>query len=170
MYDISSAAKRDSSDMRVIAGVTLNLLPPTFVAASLFSSSFPSAACADECNKTFFSTTFFEWRAPKWSDKMSACVWIYFLVSIPLTVGVVLAWLHTSKKVNKRKAKGLEDRQPQKEESIYSKDGCRRHFHENSHDLGGETEGEVLPSVNGGSVRRAGSRNSAEAIGGAENV
>ncbi|KAF2458657.1 hypothetical protein BDY21DRAFT_340956 [Lineolata rhizophorae] len=74
---IGKAVQNDSASMKTIAVLTMLFLPATFVSA-------------------LFSTTFFTFESnedgvpPKWfvSDKL----WIYFIVSCPLTVVVLAFW------------------------------------------------------------------------------
>ncbi|KAH0426458.1 hypothetical protein CcaCcLH18_10343 [Colletotrichum camelliae] len=81
---IAVATKEDSSQMRLIAFLTMVFLPATFVA-------------------TLFSMTFFQW-IPNDSDKMvSPFLWIYFVVALILTSFTVwlLRRLANSKKTTK---------------------------------------------------------------------
>ncbi|KAK3700731.1 hypothetical protein LTR37_015813 [Vermiconidia calcicola] len=152
-FEAAEAARRDSSDMRVIAWVTMCFLPATFVAA-----------------KTFFSTNFFDWRAPTWQGRVSTCVWIYCVTSGGLTAVVLLLWRLTSTAVNKKRAGGLKiDEKPSGQSTLYENHGDQEHFRPGSHDLGGEL---VTPSwENAGEQgsRRAHSR-SPSAAGDAESV
>lgn len=78
--DTATAARRDSNDMRIIAAVTLIFLPGTFTA-------------------TVFSTTFFNFqnRSP---GIVSWWLWLYFVVTIVLTLVVLAGWYYISKKQN----------------------------------------------------------------------
>ncbi|KAH7152640.1 hypothetical protein EDB81DRAFT_789420 [Dactylonectria macrodidyma] len=69
-FKMTEAAIRDSSDMRAIAWVTLAFLPATFVA-------------------TFFSTGFFNFDP---SSLVSNWIWLYFVVSVVLSVSVLGGW------------------------------------------------------------------------------
>jgi hypothetical protein len=71
---IAVATKRDSTAMKTIALLTIVFLPPTFVA-------------------TFFSMTMFDWK-PQDQDSgvASKYLWVYWVVSIPLTAFVLLCW------------------------------------------------------------------------------
>ena len=73
---IASASKRDSSSMKTLAAVTVVFLPGTLV-ASLFSMSM------------------FDWQSQE--DVLSPRFWIYWAVTLPLTlstVGIWLAWTY----------------------------------------------------------------------------
>ncbi|KAF2279362.1 uncharacterized protein EI97DRAFT_430442 [Westerdykella ornata] len=71
---IAAATKGDSAAMKAISLVTMIFLPPTFVA-------------------TFFSMSMFNWE-PQGQDPglVSKYLWIYWAVTIPLTVIVVVCW------------------------------------------------------------------------------
>jgi hypothetical protein len=82
---IAILTRRDSTDMRIIAAVTLVFLPGTFVA-------------------TIFSTGLFDWNhgdpTPAGSDNdqdgggriISKYIWVYFMLTGTLTTVVLLAW------------------------------------------------------------------------------
>ncbi|KAF2441806.1 hypothetical protein P171DRAFT_434426, partial [Karstenula rhodostoma CBS 690.94] len=81
---IAILTRRDSTDMRIIAAVTLVFLPGTFVA-------------------TIFSTGLFDWGhgdpTPAGSDDdegggrmISRYIWVYFMLTGALTAVVLLAW------------------------------------------------------------------------------
>lgn len=76
MKQIATAAYRDSRDMRAITIITLFFLPGTTVA-------------------TFFGTSFFDFSQ---SGRMtSGWLWIYFLVTGILTMGVMGGWFYFSR-------------------------------------------------------------------------
>ena len=93
--EIAIAAAKDSATMRIIAYVTLAFLPSTFVAVSELRCSNMRRLTA---HKTFFSTTFFDFK-PAESDNrvVSWWLWLYFVVSMPLTVAVMVMWRVVSK-------------------------------------------------------------------------
>ncbi|KAF2653539.1 hypothetical protein K491DRAFT_694591 [Lophiostoma macrostomum CBS 122681] len=73
-FIVALATWRDSAAMRTIAYVTLIFLPPTFVA-------------------TLFSMTFFDWSPEPPNTRIIAKhFWIYWVVSVPLTVVVWIIW------------------------------------------------------------------------------
>ena len=66
-------SKRDSSSMKTIAAVTMAFLPGTFVSS-------------------FFAMPMFDWNKPPGSNVNTHTFWIYWTVTIPLTVSVFLLW------------------------------------------------------------------------------
>ncbi|KAH0558359.1 hypothetical protein GP486_004982 [Trichoglossum hirsutum] len=70
---IASVSRRDSSAMKTIAVLTLIFLPGTVI-ASIFSSNMFDFRSAD---------------GPVVSSKF----WVYWAVTLPLTVGVLLVWI-----------------------------------------------------------------------------
>ena len=79
---LAELTQRDSTDMRIIAIVTLIFLPATFVS-------------------TFFSTTFFDFR-PDNNDHavtshVSSWVWLYFVLATTLTTLILCMWCYISR-------------------------------------------------------------------------
>lgn len=78
MVKMSEAVRRDSAAMRTIAVLTLTLLPATFVAA-------------------LFSTSFFDFSPATKTQQESWVVsekfWVYWAVSLPVTIATVASWL-----------------------------------------------------------------------------
>ncbi|KAI1453897.1 hypothetical protein F4805DRAFT_478076 [Annulohypoxylon moriforme] len=72
-YSSVEQARRDSSSMKAIAAVTLVFLPATFIAA-------------------IFSMSMFNWLAGQTEGAVSHRLWIFFIISVPLTVAVLLIW------------------------------------------------------------------------------
>lgn len=72
---IAILTRRDSTDMRIIAAVTLLFLPGTFIA-------------------TVFSTGLFDWKGEdgKESKLVSGYLWVYFMLTGVLTAVILLAW------------------------------------------------------------------------------
>jgi hypothetical protein len=66
-------SKRDSSSMKTIAAVTMAFLPGTFVAS-------------------FFAMPMFDWNKPSGHNVNTRTFWIYWTVTIPLTMSVFLLW------------------------------------------------------------------------------
>ncbi|RFU25337.1 hypothetical protein B7463_g11005, partial [Scytalidium lignicola] len=83
MRRIAMHARRDSIDMRVIAAVTLIFLPGTFTA-------------------TLFSTTFFNFSSAPNPKVVSHWVWLYWVVTVSLTLVVLGAWVFVSRVLNER--------------------------------------------------------------------
>jgi len=72
---IAEDSKRDSTSMKAIAAVTMSFLPGTF-AASLFAMPV------------------FRWNAPSGNDVINHRIWVYWAVTIPLTLlTILLYWL-----------------------------------------------------------------------------
>ena len=78
--ETAKAARRDSNAMRIIAAVTLVFLPGTFTA-------------------TLFSTTFFNFQYQS-SRIVSWWLWLYFVVTVVLTLAVVAGWYYLEKRQN----------------------------------------------------------------------
>ena len=75
MAAIAVDSKRDSTAMKAIAVLTMLILPGTFVAT--------------------FSMTMFDWNP---SNIVLRFIWMYWLISIPLTLMVMLLWLFWSRR------------------------------------------------------------------------
>ncbi|KAH9844576.1 hypothetical protein Tdes44962_MAKER07273 [Teratosphaeria destructans] len=70
---VAEETRVDSAAMKTIAVLTLTFLPGTFVAS-------------------FFSIQMFQWDIPDGSS-VSPYLWVYFVVTIPLTIVVYLLWV-----------------------------------------------------------------------------
>ncbi|MCJ1243175.1 hypothetical protein MMC30_000372 [Trapelia coarctata] len=70
---IAAESKRDSSSMKTIAVLTIVFLPGTFVAA-------------------LFSMPMFNWQADSTTAVVSPRFWVYWAITAPLTIVVVLIW------------------------------------------------------------------------------
>ena len=66
-------SKRDSSSMKTIAAVTMAFLPGTFVAS-------------------FFAIPMFDWNRPAGHNVNTQTFWIYWTVTIPLTISTFVIW------------------------------------------------------------------------------
>jgi hypothetical protein len=88
---VAILTRRDSTDMRIIAAVTLVFLPGTFV-ATLFSTSFfnfPNSSAGDTAGSS----------SDPQSDSgqiVSSYIWIYFAITAALTLLVLAGWYGTS--------------------------------------------------------------------------
>lgn len=72
---IAVDSRRDSTSMKTIAVLTTLFLPGTFVA-------------------TFFGMTMFDWSPDTGATpRMSSYMWLYWAVTIPLTLLVMVLWL-----------------------------------------------------------------------------
>ncbi|KAL8823311.1 MAG: hypothetical protein Q9191_005976 [Dirinaria sp. TL-2023a] len=77
--EIASVTKDDSFAMRTIAVMSIVFLPGTFISS-------------------FFSMGMFDWQAPSGDSVLSSRFWVYWAVTIPLTLAVLsiwLVWLHS---------------------------------------------------------------------------
>jgi cell division protein FtsB len=71
--DIAASTMNDSFAMRTIAVMSIAFLPGTFVSS-------------------FFSISIFDWQAPAGSSVLSPRFWIYWAVTLPLTLVVFAIW------------------------------------------------------------------------------
>ncbi|OCK74103.1 hypothetical protein K432DRAFT_364013 [Lepidopterella palustris CBS 459.81] len=71
---IAEESRRDSASMKTIAVLTLVFLPGTSIAS-------------------IFSMTMFNWNATAGQAVASKWLWIYFVITIPLTLLILLGWL-----------------------------------------------------------------------------
>ncbi|OAG42370.1 hypothetical protein AYO21_03538 [Fonsecaea monophora] len=85
--DISSAARKDSASMKTIAVVTLAFLPATFV-CTIFSMSFFTLNVNDTTGEK-------HWLI---SDRF----WIYWVITMPLTVLTLICWWYGQRKEDRR--------------------------------------------------------------------
>jgi hypothetical protein len=72
--EIALASKRDSSAMKAIAALTMFFLPGTFIAS-------------------LFAMPLLDWQAEAGQPVISHRFWIYWAVTIPLTLLVVILWI-----------------------------------------------------------------------------
>ncbi|KLU85099.1 hypothetical protein MAPG_04131 [Magnaporthiopsis poae ATCC 64411] len=73
--EIAEKTKKDGEQMKSIAILTMVFLPATFLA-------------------TFFSMSFFKWDVPE-GDVISRNIWVYFLITTCLTLGLYVWWSKT---------------------------------------------------------------------------
>jgi Mg2+ and Co2+ transporter CorA len=83
--EMAKTSLKYGADMQVIAAVTLGFLPGTFIA-------------------TLFSTSFWNFQPDNQGKVVSKWVWLYWIVTVVLTLAVLAAW----RLVSKKKAEGLE--------------------------------------------------------------
>lgn len=81
--NVAILTRKDSTDMRIIAVVTLAFLPGTFMA-------------------TLFSSGFFNFLPDHSSQIVSKWIWLYFTLTGAATLIVFLAWFQFAKKQNKQ--------------------------------------------------------------------
>lgn len=70
---IAEASKHDSSSMKILAAVTVLFLPGTFISS-------------------LFSTSMFDWQAEDIRLVLNQRFWLYWAVSLPLTIITLGAW------------------------------------------------------------------------------
>ncbi|OAP54279.1 hypothetical protein AYL99_11380 [Fonsecaea erecta] len=88
--DISSAARGDSASMKTISVVTLAFLPATFV-CTIFSMSFFTLNVDDSTGEK-------HWL-------ISEYFWIYWVITVPLTVLTLICWWLGQRKEDRREEK-----------------------------------------------------------------
>jgi hypothetical protein len=112
---IAILTRRDSTDMRIIAAVTLLFLPGTFIA-------------------TVFSTGMFEWgsdgAAPDGNEGghskiVSRYIWVYFMLTGALTFLVLVAWVLFSYVQNRKMMKQFGMDPEQGSDMVFN--GAKRH-------------------------------------------
>lgn len=87
---VAEEARQDSAAMKTIAVLTLTFLPGTAVAVSVPRLS---SSALLTIRQSFFSMTMFQWPFRKEGDLASPYVYVYFVVTIPLTIMVYAAWV-----------------------------------------------------------------------------
>lgn len=98
MKTIAELTRRDSSAMKYIAVLTMVLLPATAVAVGL-PSLFLQMCLHHESKsrqqsklQSVLDTPFFDWDETN-SRLITQSFWIFWAISIPLTVAVLMMWL-----------------------------------------------------------------------------
>ena len=79
---LASTSKEDSTAMKTLAVVTVTFLPGTFVAA-------------------LFAVPMFQWDAVSNGSIVSGRFWMYWAVTVPLTLLTVMPWFWWTQRVNK---------------------------------------------------------------------
>jgi Mg2+ and Co2+ transporter CorA len=94
---IAIESKRDSTAMKAIAFLTTLFLPGAFVA-------------------TFFSMTMFDWAPSNdsQSPKVSKYIWLYWVITIPLTLLVMISLLFWARWEYRKSAKQLDSSKKRK--------------------------------------------------------
>lgn len=95
---LAELSQRDSTDMRVIAAVTLVFLPATFVS-------------------TFFSASFFNFQ-PAGGDHVSSWVWLYWAITAGLTAVVLLSWWYLTRQKQRKAEASLKKDEELKEQAF----------------------------------------------------
>jgi Mg2+ and Co2+ transporter CorA len=100
---LAMASKRGSSSMKILAAVTTAFLPGAFVA-------------------TLFSMNMFNWLAGDGTPVVSERFWIYWSVTIPLTLttaGIWLGWEFWTTRKHRIQNQALDEKADQRPDRIY---------------------------------------------------
>ena len=105
MVRISEAVHNDSAAMKTIAVLTLTFLPATFV--SVWKFSLPRQVLQQlTALQAVFSMTFFDFsprnEAHPEAWVVSEKIWIYWVISLPLTIVTILSWFTWQRKFRRR--------------------------------------------------------------------
>lgn len=90
--ELAAASKRDSSAMKVIAVLTALFLPGTCIAVSVEGAPRKGVLSSDsKCPRaqTLFAMPILNWNAFSMRDVMTSHFWLYWAVTIPLTIVVM---------------------------------------------------------------------------------
>jgi hypothetical protein len=106
---LAHSSKREAVSQKVIAILGTVFLPGAYLSVSA-SSPLPltSHNLSTKLPQSLFSTTFFNWQAQSSSPSgpsISPLFWIYWAISIPLTVAVVGSYALWDWKLSKKAAK-----------------------------------------------------------------
>lgn len=99
---LAQKATRDSTSMKAIAAVTMCFLPGTFVAVR-FSRFFLSIKQGLTLPQSLFDMSMFEWPQTP-GQTVSDHFWIYWAVTLPVTLVVVVIWLAWTNRKDMREA------------------------------------------------------------------
>jgi hypothetical protein len=102
---IGEEAKREASAMKAIAVVTMTFLPATFVSVSIPVSTYWLLSVhvwlARPVAQTIFGNNFFSFEPGRDAGRSSFAVsrqfWIYWALSVPLTVATLALWFWWSR-------------------------------------------------------------------------
>lgn len=108
--EVAILMSRDSAAMKVITAVMIFFLPATFTAVHSMSCCGYDVA---DGTQTFFSTTFFDFQVERSEHVYSRWLWLYFLVTILLTVlvlgGTWVLWRSKEVEIARRFAKAQKE-------------------------------------------------------------
>ncbi|KAK5118893.1 hypothetical protein LTR62_000104 [Meristemomyces frigidus] len=91
---VAEETRQDSAAMKTIAVLGLTFLPGTAVAVSVIPPDHTGHHEFNSlCLQSFFSMTMFQWPFKQQDDLASPYVYVYFAVTIPLTLVVYAAWV-----------------------------------------------------------------------------
>ena len=104
MVRINEAIQNDSAAMKTVAVLTLTFLPATFV--SVLKSSPPCRVLQQlTAMQAVFGMTFFNFtpgnEAHPETWVVSEKIWIYWVISIPLTIVTILSWFTWQRKLGR---------------------------------------------------------------------
>jgi hypothetical protein len=95
------AAQRESMNMRAIALVTFAFLPGTFTAVSTTQICYIVQHFIEvsytKAIQTLFSSSFFNFQAPKHPHIVSWWIWLYWTLTVVLTTLALLTWRYLAK-------------------------------------------------------------------------
>ncbi|KAF2727741.1 hypothetical protein EJ04DRAFT_529207 [Polyplosphaeria fusca] len=91
---VALLTRKDSTDMRAIAAVTLAFLPPTFIAVS----ALPSYRASTDHGQTIFSTSFFNFQPSNDGKIISHWIWLYAAIATTLTAFFLAGWYVSSRR------------------------------------------------------------------------
>jgi hypothetical protein len=92
---LAEESKRDSTSMTTIAVVTMTFLPGTF-AAVWFPIPTQMLIVFEHFADAFwslFSLSMFQWNATSGKDVVNNRFWIYWIVTVPLTLATFVVWI-----------------------------------------------------------------------------
>jgi hypothetical protein len=87
---MAASSSRDSTAMKTLAFITTIFLPGTFVAVRQTLNMFQFSST--KTSQTMFSMSMFNWQGKNPDAVVSSKFWIYWAVTLPLTVIVALSW------------------------------------------------------------------------------
>lgn len=86
------ASKRDSSAMKTIAALTMFFLPATFVAVSIPKKNI-YRPLSNLNGQAFFSMPLFDWNGETGERPgASPLIWMYWVITVPLTAILFVGW------------------------------------------------------------------------------
>ena len=104
VVQISKAARSDSATMKTIALLTLTFLPATFVSVSKSSFKISLGHSLFIGSQTIFSMSFFDFspggKPQEEAWLVSEKLWIYWAISLPLTIATVASWFTWQRQCN----------------------------------------------------------------------
>ena len=162
--DIAAVTKDDSFAMRTIAVMSITFLPGTFVAVSV-DIEHPPKKNTDLTRQSFFSMSMFNWQASGTEPVLSSRFWIYWAVTLPLTLLVLsvwLSWLHQHKSHEPKSLHGVPNaptrpKSRHRSNIWYQLKSSRLQSQTKAEDdeVDAEADGQSLPTAEAGTARLA---------------